>query len=201
MQSGDQVSQSDKRFALTGETYHPPEHFTREGFLRQWLTEGLFTRYTIHAKAVGKEFVVEGIDDPTRLPTYQKSETGATIAEGKILDDPAVAAAVKTVIDRLIVEMEVIEKTGFISYFLIVGDFIRYGRSKDISCVARGSAAGSLVTYLLEIAHVVPSRYGLLFERFPEIPNALWSAGYRHRLAARRSPRRRHRVCAPEIWQ
>jgi len=62
--------------------------------------------------------------------------------------------------------MEVIEKTGFISYFLIVGDFIRYGRSQGISCVARGSAAGSLVTYLLEIANVDPIRYGLLFERF-----------------------------------
>jgi DNA polymerase-3 subunit alpha len=146
--------------------FHPPEHFTREGFLRQWLAEGLFTRYTIHAKAVGKEFIVEGIDDPKRLPTYQKPEAGVPKVEGKILDDPAVAAAVKVVIDRLNVEMEVIEKTGFISYFLIVGDFIRYGRSKGISCVARGSAAGSLVTYLLEIANVDPIRYGLLFERF-----------------------------------
>ena len=156
--------------------FHPPEHFTREGFLRQWLAEGLFTRYTIHAKAVGKEFVVEGIDDPTRLPTYQvvapasrpcepsNEHTGETPVP--LMADPAVAAAVKVVIDRLNVEMEVIEKTGFISYFLIVGDFIRYGRSKGISCVARGSAAGSLVTYLLEIANVDPIRYGLLFERF-----------------------------------
>ena len=156
--------------------FHPPEHFTREGFLRQWLAEGLFTRYTIHAKAVGKEFVVEGIDDPKRLPTYEvvvrasrpcvenQELTGGTPVP--LMSDPAVAAAVKVVIDRLNVEMEVIEKTGFISYFLIVGDFIRYGRSKGISCVARGSAAGSLVTYLLEIANVDPIRYGLLFERF-----------------------------------
>src|SRR5580698_8778404 len=43
--------------------FHPPEHFTREGFLRKWLAEGLFTRYTIHAKAEGKEFFVTGIDD------------------------------------------------------------------------------------------------------------------------------------------
>jgi len=160
--------------------FHPPEHFTREGFLRQWLAEGLFTRYTIHAKAVGKEFIVEGIDDPNRLPTYQSSVgddvRSLTSSSGEKLEpphvgsydinDPAVAAAVKVVIDRLDVEMEVIEKTGFISYFLIVGDFIRYGRSKGISCVARGSAAGSLVTYLLEIANVDPIRYGLLFERF-----------------------------------
>ena len=141
--------------------FHPPEHFTREGFLRQWLAEGLFTRYTIHAKAVGNEFIVTGVDDPKRLPTLVASEE-----KNLAFDNPLVTAAIKTVIDRLKVEMEVIEKTGFISYFLIVGDFIRYGRSVGISCVARGSAAGSLVTYLLEIANVDPIRYGLLFERF-----------------------------------
>jgi DNA polymerase-3 subunit alpha len=70
------------------------------------------------------------------------------------------------VFDRLQLELEVIEKTGFISYFLIVADFVRFGRSKGIACVARGSAAGSIVTYLLEIANVDPIRYGLLFERF-----------------------------------
>jgi len=192
--------------------FHPPEHFTREGFLRQWLAEGLHRRYSIHARAEGKAFIVEGIDDPKRLPTYQanapltpalspaerenhsprpnpavaadgsaatqQTESGQRLSplpggEGQgeggtrnNLNDVAVAAAIKVVIDRLNVEMEVIEKTGFISYFLIVGDFIRYGRSKGISCVARGSAAGSLVTYLLEIANVDPIRYGLLFERF-----------------------------------
>ncbi|MFO1512524.1 MAG: DNA polymerase III subunit alpha [Verrucomicrobiota bacterium] len=133
--------------------FHPPEHFTREGFLRQWLAEGLFTRYTIHAKAEGKEFIVEKVDDPSRLPTFDPK-------------NPNEQEALKAVIDRLQLELTVIEKTGFISYFLIVGDFIRYGRSKGIACVARGSAAGSLVTYLLEIANVDPIRYGLLFERF-----------------------------------
>ena len=141
--------------------FHPPEHFTREGFLRQWLAEGLFRRYTIHAKAEGKEFVIEGIDDPTRLPTFKAAE------EKKYdLKDAAVAEAIKIVLDRLRVELAVIEKTGFISYFLIVGDFIRKGREMGVTCVARGSAAGSLVTYLLEIANVDPIRYGLLFERF-----------------------------------
>jgi DNA polymerase III subunit alpha len=160
--------------------FNPPEHFTREGFLRQWLAEGLYRRYTIHARAEGKEFIVEGIDDPTRLPTYQLA-AGVSPAESSsaapankdfqqdaesTLNDPAVAAAIKTVIDRLQVELVVIEKTGFISYFLIVGDFIRKGREMGVACVARGSAAGSLVTYLLDIANVDPIRYGLLFERF-----------------------------------
>src|ERR1700733_13840160 len=132
--------------------FHPPEHFTREGYLRRLLAEGLQKRYGIHARAEGHEFIVEKIEDPTRLPTFSKGVTEA--------------AAAKILIDRLQLEMKVIEKTGFLSYFLIVADFIRYGHEHGITCVARGSAAGSLVIYLLEIANVDPIRYGLLFERF-----------------------------------
>ncbi|HEU0008451.1 MAG TPA: DNA polymerase III subunit alpha [Verrucomicrobiae bacterium] len=163
-------------------SFQPPEHFTREGYLRQLLAEGLDRRYTIKARAEGKEFVVEGITDPWRLPTYQVPSSefrvpGLPGAAGlstrnpepgtrNWIEDPAVAAAIKVVLDRLHAELAVIERTGFISYFLIVADFVRYGRSKGVSCVARGSAAGSLVTYLLEIANVDPIRYNLLFERF-----------------------------------
>ena len=144
--------------------FHPPEHFTREGYLRQQLAEGLFRRYTMHARAVGQEFLVDRIEDPTRLPTYRRTET--PLASPPDLKDPAIAEAIEVVIARLQRELGVIEQTGFISYFLIVADFIRYGRENGIACVARGSAAGSLVTYLLEIANVDPIRYGLLFERF-----------------------------------
>ncbi len=132
--------------------FSPPEHFTREGYLRQWIVEGLEKRYGLRARAEGEKFIVEKIEDPRRLPTF---------AGGGNPD-----AAVKDILDRLELELKVIEKTGFLSYFLIVGDFVRYGRAHGISCVARGSAAGSLVTYLLEIANVDPIRYGLLFERF-----------------------------------
>ncbi|HET7626554.1 MAG TPA: DNA polymerase III subunit alpha, partial [Verrucomicrobiae bacterium] len=150
--------------------FTPPESYTREGFLRKLLAEGLHRRYTIHARAEGQEFIIEGIDDPKRLPTYQRAD-GVSPADfrqdaGSALSDPTVAGAIQTIIDRLQQELVVIEKTGFISYFLIVADFVQYGRSVGISCVARGSAAGSLVTYLLEIANVDPIRYGLLFERF-----------------------------------
>ena len=61
--------------------FTPPEHFTREGYLRRLLAEGLFRRYTIHAKAEAKEFIVEGIDNPSRLPTYLKSEVGSQKSE------------------------------------------------------------------------------------------------------------------------
>ena len=147
--------------------FTPPEHFTREGYLRKLLAEGLFRRYTIHAKAEGKEFVVEGIDNPERLPTYNVEGTASSVPTNSgQRQSAALQDALKVVMDRLKLELAVIEKTGFISYFLIVADFIRYGREHGIACVARGSAAGSLVTYLLEIANVDPIRYGLLFERF-----------------------------------
>src|SRR6266568_3181385 len=151
--------------------FHPPEHFTREGYLRKLLAEGLRTRYGIHARAEGEEFVVERIEDARRLPTFQADQGARAITqtpEAAISDlsNAEVTAAVNAILDRLQVELKVIEKTGFISYFLIVGDFIRYGHQRGIACVARGSAAGSIVTYLLEISNVDPIRYGLLFERF-----------------------------------
>jgi DNA polymerase III subunit alpha len=160
--------------------FHPPDHFTREGYLRHLLAEGLRNRYGIQARAEGHEFVVERIEDPRRLPTYvapasppaslgrvpAPGSDSAAHHEAETLSDPSVAAAVKAVIDRLQLELKVIEKTGFLSYFLIVGDFIRYGHERGIACSARGSAAGSIVTYLLGISNVCPIRYGLLFERF-----------------------------------
>ncbi|MBI4683045.1 MAG: DNA polymerase III subunit alpha [Nitrospirae bacterium] len=69
--------------------------------------------------------------------------------------------------ERLVMELEMIKKMGFSSYFLIVWDFIKYAKSKDIPVgPGRGSAAGSLVAYSLDITDIDPIKYGLLFERF-----------------------------------
>jgi DNA polymerase III subunit alpha len=68
---------------------------------------------------------------------------------------------------RLEYEMGVLEKTGFADYFLIVWDFIHFARERGIPVgPGRGSAAGSLVAYVLEITDIDPLQYGLLFERF-----------------------------------
>ena len=151
--------------------FDPPEHFTREGYLRHLLADGLQKRYGIQARAAENEFIIERVEYPRKLPTYvapasPPASSGSATAPGPDGAEPAVAAAVKAIIDRLELEFKVIEKTGFLSYFLIVGDFIRYGREQGIACSARGSAAGSIVTYLLGISNVCPIRYGLLFERF-----------------------------------
>ena len=69
--------------------------------------------------------------------------------------------------NRLEYELSVIINMGFTDYFLIVWDFIRYARSKDIFVgPGRGSAAGSLVAYCLGITHIDPIQNNLLFERF-----------------------------------
>ena len=68
---------------------------------------------------------------------------------------------------RLTKELEVIEKTGFVSYFLIVWDFIHFAKQRGIPVgPGRGSAAGSLIAYVLEITDIDPLQFGLLFERF-----------------------------------
>ncbi len=69
--------------------------------------------------------------------------------------------------NRVDYELSIIEKTGFASYFLIVADFVNWAKENGIVVgPGRGSAAGSIVSYLLNITDVDPLKYGLLFERF-----------------------------------
>ncbi len=69
--------------------------------------------------------------------------------------------------DRLTIEMDLIVNMGFVGYFLIVSDFIMWARANDIPVgPGRGSAAGALVAWCLEITNIDPLEYNLLFERF-----------------------------------
>src|SRR2546421_1558522 len=77
--------------------------------------------------------------------------------------DPPPAEAV----ERLEMELDVISRVGFAAYFLIVWDFVKFAKDSGIAVgPGRGSAAGSIVAYSLNITDVDPLRYGLLFERF-----------------------------------
>ncbi len=72
-----------------------------------------------------------------------------------------------TLKERLEYELSTIKNMGFVDYFLIVWDFIHYAKSQGIAVgPGRGSAAGSLVSYCLEITDLDPIKYSLLFERF-----------------------------------
>ncbi len=73
----------------------------------------------------------------------------------------------KVYVDRLNYELEVIHNMGYDNYFLIVSDFVNYAKKHDIRIgPGRGSAAGSLVAYCLDITELDPIQYGLIFERF-----------------------------------
>ena len=73
----------------------------------------------------------------------------------------------KEILDRMEFEISVIKKMGYVDYFLIVWDFIHYAKSHGIPVgPGRGSGAGSIVAYAIEITDIDPIKYNLLFERF-----------------------------------
>ena len=73
----------------------------------------------------------------------------------------------KEILDRAEYEISVIKKMGYVDYFLIVWDFIHYAKTHGISVgPGRGSGAGSIIAYAIEITDIDPMKYDLLFERF-----------------------------------
>jgi DNA polymerase-3 subunit alpha len=104
-----------------------------------------------------------------RYPTEDGSEPEAMLrriaGEGLRVryGDPPPAEAV----ERMEFELDVIEEMGFSSYFLIVWDFVRYAKENGVAVgPGRGSAAGSIVSYVLKITDLDPLAEGLIFERF-----------------------------------
>ncbi len=73
----------------------------------------------------------------------------------------------KEILERAEYELDVIKKMGYVDYFLIVWDFIHYAKTHHIPVgPGRGSGAGSIIAYAIEITDIDPMKYGLLFERF-----------------------------------
>lgn len=94
----------------------------------------------------------------------QLCQEGLAQLKEKKLIDPERAAEYDA---RLILEMDLIISMGFVGYFLVVSDFIQWAYRNDIPVgPGRGSAAGSLVAWSLQITNIDPLRYNLLFERF-----------------------------------
>ena len=109
----------------------------------------------------------------TKLPNYDVPEEYETHADyfkylchkgikKRYGDNPS-----KEIMDRLEYEISVIEKMGYVDYFLIVWDYINYAKSVGIPVgPGRGSGAGSIAAYAIEITDIDPIKYGLIFERF-----------------------------------
>ncbi len=109
----------------------------------------------------------------TILPNYDVPEEFASHYDyiKKLTDDGMKARygenLSQDLIDRVEYELGVIEKMGYVDYFLIVWDYVHFAKSHDIPVgPGRGSGAGSIVAYALGITDIDPIRYGLIFERF-----------------------------------
>lgn len=102
-----------------------------------------------------------------RLPERYPEASAAAAGGAGAASGDASGGAGGAVRERLEYELGVIERMGYPGYFLIVSDFIEHARSRGIAVgPGRGSAAGSLVAYVLGITGIDPLRYNLLFERF-----------------------------------
>jgi DNA polymerase-3 subunit alpha len=101
------------------------------------------------------------------LDSWIRSEAGRGLAARLASHEPAPGLTADDYRERLTREVDVIVRMGFPGYFLIVADFINWGKQNGIPVgPGRGSGAGSLVAWALGITDIDPLRYGLLFERF-----------------------------------
>ncbi|MGH4122897.1 MAG: DNA polymerase III subunit alpha [Clostridium sp.] len=113
-------------------------------FLREYCYKGMVSLYKVFSEVEKKEFSIEAVNE---------------IAE---VNDQA-----KEYVVRLEYELNIIKQMGYIDYFLIVWDFIKFAVEHDIPTgPGRGSAAGSIVAYALGITKIDPIKYSLIFERF-----------------------------------
>ncbi|MCK5760357.1 MAG: DNA polymerase III subunit alpha, partial [Candidatus Delongbacteria bacterium] len=123
--------------------YDCPDGLTEDEYLIKLCDIGLSKRYGIRKDKKGKYF----------------------LSDDKQLKDLPIPF--DDIIERLEFELSVVNNMGFPGYFLIVQEFVNWAKSKDILVgPGRGSAAGSVISYLTGITNVDPLKYGLLFERF-----------------------------------
>ena len=165
----------------TGKFYNDPNRmkFAGEEFYVKPVEE-MERIFPNHPEALENTLkVVEMVEDPgielgkTRLPNFPKPR-GYTAddylrerCEEGLRKRYGARAASPEVRRRLDFELSTIGKMGFADYFLIVWDFVRYAKDQKIAVgPGRGSAAGSIVAYALEITDLDPLEYSLLFERF-----------------------------------
>ena len=123
---------------------------------------------------LARDVLLPAFDIPDEFKDHKDEEDGGKRGENNFLKHLTFEGAKKrygtitpAIKERLDFELEVIEKTGYPGYFLIVEDFIREARKMNVAVgPGRGSAAGSVVAYCLWITNIDPIKYDLLFERF-----------------------------------
>ncbi len=130
-----------------------------------------------NTEEIAKRCRVELDFDAIHLPQFPlpQGSKAESVLEGMALEGlerrlaqtPSLAREEKQAKERLAFELEMINRMGYSSYFLVVSDFVRHAKEKGIAVgPGRGSAAGSLVAYCLDITDIDPLEHDLVFERF-----------------------------------
>lgn len=164
VQTGNKITDDDRFTLKAGEFYLRPKEEMEEIF--KDTPEALSNTVKIAEKC--------NVDIPlgqTLIPKFNVPENETAFTYLKKLVNERILSRYpdlnKEVKDRLDYELGVIEKTGFADYFLIVQDFVNWAKDRKIVVgPGRGSAAGSMISYILRITDLDPIKYGLLFERF-----------------------------------
>ncbi|AMD95515.1 DNA polymerase III subunit alpha [Leptotrichia sp. oral taxon 847] len=131
--------------------YELPKNISEKEFLRKLVYNGVVKRYSLAS------FEVENEED---IQEVIKKFSSKKFKNEKNLDG-------KSIIKRAEYELKIIDEMGYNGYFIIVWDFIKFSRENGIYVgPGRGSAAGSIVSYALNITDIDPLEYNLIFERF-----------------------------------
>ncbi|MGK0466174.1 MAG: DNA polymerase-3 subunit alpha [Clostridium sp.] len=121
-----------------------PEEVDPYGFLKECCYKGIGELYEVFSEAAGTGYSIDSINKIAELNVDAKGY-----------------------VERLQYELDIIRQMGFVDYFLIVWDFMKFAVEHDIPTgPGRGSAAGSIVAYSLGITKIDPIKYNLIFERF-----------------------------------
>tara|TARA_Y100001970_G_scaffold293903_1_gene444435 strand:+ start:2411 stop:5926 length:3516 start_codon:yes stop_codon:yes gene_type:complete len=165
----------EKRLRYTGTEYIRSEH-EMQGLFNDHLEQDLIQKAINNTKIVANKVEEYNLLGEYRMPKFpvpdnknalsylQEIAKKGLIERYGVDDFESLEDIYKK---RLFYELEVINNMGFPDYFLVVWDYIKFARDNNIPVgPGRGSAAGSLVAYALQITNIDPVKHGLLFERF-----------------------------------
>ncbi|BBM54270.1 DNA polymerase III subunit alpha [Leptotrichia wadei] len=146
--------------------YSLPENVSEREFLRNLVFEGIFQKYLKKSISNAEKLRLDKEFEVIKKEFVKDEIAGQKLKEIKIREE-LLKNNLENVLERAEYELEIIDKMGYNGYFIIVWDFIKFSRENGIYVgPGRGSAAGSIVSYALNITEIDPLKYNLIFERF-----------------------------------
>jgi len=146
--------------------YSLPQNVSEKEFLRNLVFEGLFHKYLKKSVSEPEKLQLDKNFEIIEKEIAKDEIAGQKLKEVKIREE-LLKNNLENVLKRAEYELEIINKMGYNGYFIIVWDFIKFSRENGVYVgPGRGSAAGSIVSYALNITEIDPLEYNLIFERF-----------------------------------